>query len=94
MPITYGDYTKLVKSLPLTLNADGTAKLTMRFFYKNNITNEETPAEQTTYDFTAQQVSDILDTYPITGLTRRDDLAISMYQYLVQHGFMDAGVIT
>ena len=93
MPIIYGTYTKTMKSLPLTLHADGTATLTLRYFYKDDETNAELPAEEKQFVFTAEQVSEILDAPPRQGISRRDDLNSALYMWLVVNGFVQHGKV-
>ena len=93
MPIIYGTYTKTMKSLPLILHADGRATLTLRYFYKDDATGEELPAEERQFEFTAEQVSEILDAPVRQGMSRRDDLNSALYTWLVINGLVKHGTI-
>lgn len=91
MPITLGDVTLEYKSLPLVLREDGSAEATVRKGYMKGEAFVEISRQ--TFGFNADDVSLILDAQPIPGLTRRDDLAIALYQELVARGLVEAGVI-
>jgi hypothetical protein len=82
-----------MKSLPLILHADGTATLTLRYFYKDDKTNEELPAEEKQFVFTATQVSEILDVPARQGMSRREDLNSALYTWLVVNGFVQHGTV-
>lgn len=91
MPITLGDVTLEYKSLPLVLREDGSAEATVRKGYMKDGSFVEISRQ--TFGFNVDDVSLILDAQPIPGLTRRDDLAIALYQELVARGLVEAGVI-
>jgi len=93
MPITYGNYTKQLKLLPLVLLEEGGATCTARFGFVGT-DGVFTCTEGNTFSFTPEQVSSILDATPIEGLSRRDDLSFAIYSYLVSNGLVDAGSIT
>ena len=93
MPITYGDYTKQLKLLPITLDSSGGASVSVRFGYVGEDT-EFQPITQSTFSFDSATVSSILDTLPSPGLTRRDDLSLAIYSYLVSQNLLPAGNIT
>lgn len=93
MPIHYGSYSKQLKLLPLTLLDDGSATCTARFGFVGDDGVFQC-VEGTTFTFDAATVSSILDAAPVNGLTRRDDLSLAIYQYLVQHGLVEAGTIS
>jgi len=94
MPISYGStYTKQLKLLPVILAEDGTAVCTARFGFENS-SGTFTVVETKTFTFDAAAVSTILDTNPTPGLSRRDDLSLAIYQYLVTHGLVEAGTIS
>lgn len=93
MPITYGGYTKVMKLLPLTLYADGGASVTVRFGYVG-VDSVFNPSTESTFAFSPEVVSSILDAPPTPGLSRRDDLSFAIYQYLVAIGSIPAGEIT
>lgn len=92
MPVVYGSFTKQLKLLPLTLESDGQATVTVRFGYVDQ-SNVFTASTEQTFRFEAETVSAILDTNSIPGLTRRDDLSFAVYQKLVELGKIDAGTI-
>lgn len=91
MPITLGDVTLEYKSLPLVLREDGSAEATVRKGYMKDSVFVEISRQ--TFGFNVEDVSLILDAPPIPGLTRRDDLAIALYQELVARGLVEAGEI-
>lgn len=92
MPITLGNVTLEYKSLPLVLREDGSASATIRKGYMKDGVFVET--ERKTFEFNAEDVSLILDAQPMPGLTRRDDLAIALYQELVLRGLVEPGEIS
>ncbi len=91
MPITLGEVTLEYKSLPLVLREDGSAEATVRKGYMKD--EKFVEISRQTFGFNSDDVSLILDAQPIPGLTRRDDLAIALYQELVARGLVEAGVI-
>jgi hypothetical protein len=91
MPITLGNVTLEYKSLPLVLREDGSAEAAVRKGYMKDGAFVEISRQ--TFGFNADDVSLILDAPPIPGLTRRDDLAIALYQELVARGLVEAGEI-
>lgn len=93
MPVTYGSYVKQLKLLPLVLEAEGGAVLTIRYGYVGADGNFQ-PNTTQQYQFQPEEVQSILDTSPIPGMSRRDDLSFALYQYLVQTGKIPAGEIT
>jgi hypothetical protein len=93
MPITYGQYTKQIKLLPLILDAAGGAKITVRYGYVG-IDNQFIPFTDSTFNMDPTTVGSVLDATPIPGLTRRDDLTFAIYNYLVAAGLVEAGIIT
>lgn len=93
MPIQYGSYTKQMKLLPLFLAEDGSATCSARFGYVG-VDNVFNAVDAKTFQFDAAVVSSILDTTPTAGLTRRDDLSLAIYTYLVTHGLVEAGTIS
>lgn len=93
MPVTYGTYTKQLKLLPLLLEQDGTATLTVRFGYVSD-DQEFTESTASAYKFSQEEVQSILDAEPTPGMTRRDDLSFALYQYLVQSGKIPPGSIS
>lgn len=93
MPVTYGNFTKQLKLLPLTLYPDGRASVSVRFGYVGE-DGEFSPIEERSFQIDAAHVSEILDVKPTPGLSRRDDLAYAMYAYLVSNGLIEAGTIS
>ncbi len=93
MPIQYGTYTKQLKLLPLTLDAEGGASCTARFGFvgEDGIFN---CTEGNTFTFTPEEVSEILDAPPTEGLSRRDDLSFAIYTKLVTKGLVELGTIS
>lgn len=92
MPITLGDVTLEYKSLPLVLREDGSASVTIRKGYMKDGSFVE--IERKTVEFNAEDVSLILDAQPVPTLTRRDDLAIALYQELVARNLVEPGQIS
>lgn len=92
MPISYGVFEKQLKLLPLILYADGSASIAVRFGYVDN--NEFTPTTEKTFNISPIDVSSILDTIPTPTLTRRNDLALAVYTYLVTHGLVEPGIVS
>lgn len=92
MPITLGNVTLEYKSLPLVLREDGSASATIRKGYMKDGAFVE--IERKSFEFNAQDVSLILDAPPVAGLSRRDDLAVALYQELVLRGLVEAGSIS
>jgi len=93
MPITYGLYTKQVKLLPLTLNSDGSAVVAVRWGFQSD-QNDWTPVSAQQFYITPEEVSSILDSEPRLGMARRDDLSLSVYEYLVQSSKIGPGEIS
>lgn len=92
MPITLGDVTLEYKSLPLVLREDGSASVTIRKGYTKDGAFVE--IERKSVEFNAEDVSLILDAQPVPTLTRRDDLAIALYQELVARNLVEPGQIS
>lgn len=93
MPVTYGNFTKQLKLLPLSLFADGSASVSVRFGYVGE-DGVFTPITQQDFLISSAGVTEILEATPTPGLSRRDDLAYAMYTYLVSHGLIEAGEIS
>lgn len=93
MPITYGPYTRQLKLLPLTLHAGGGATVVVRFGYVGEDGIFVGSTEQT-FAFDESVASGILDAQPSAGLSRRDDLSLAIYTYLVTSGLIEAGDIS
>lgn len=86
MPIAQETVTITYKLLPLTLFPDGTAQVTVRrgLQYANG-SWEEINQKNIVID-NPVTVSSILDADPVPGLSRRDDLSLAVYNYLVSIG--------
>lgn len=93
MPITYGTFTRQLKLLPLTLHADGSATVVVRYGYVGDDAIF-IPVEEKSMSIGVDAVSEILDAQPTSGMTRRDDLALTVYQYLVTQGLVEAGTVS
>jgi len=92
MPISYGVYEKQLKLLPLTMNIDGSADVTLKYgFIENGLFN---PFNEKSIRISPQAVADILDSTPQVGMTRRDDLALAIYSYLVTNDLVEPGQIS
>lgn len=91
MPITLDQVQLEYKSLPLTLNEDGSCNVTLRKgYFKDGIFNI---VAMETYHANAAETAAILDVQGIPQLTRRDDLSLAIYQFCVSKG-AEAGVIS
>jgi hypothetical protein len=84
MPITLDTVTLEYKSLPLILNEDGTATVTLRKGYISDSVFVALSTEN--YYASKEEVSAILDAQGIQGLTRRNDLSLALYQFCVSKG--------
>lgn len=93
MPITYGNFTKQLKLLPITLHPDGGATVSVRYGFVGE-DNVWTPAEERQINLQAAAVASILDQQPTAGLSRHDDLAAAVYTHLVTNGLVPAGEIS
>lgn len=92
MPISYGTFEKQVKLLPITINFDGSSLITLKYgFIENNnfnVIKEEIIA------INAVDTASLLDTLPQAGMTRRNDLALAIYNYLIDNNLIEPGQIT
>lgn len=94
MPISYGgQYSKQLKLLPLHLNSDGSAVVTVRFGYVD-ADNVFTGTSESSFAFGADEVASILDVPGNPALSRRDDLSLAIYQLLVESGKVPPGTVT
>lgn len=93
MPITYGQFTRQLKALPLTLHADGTATLTVRFAFVGD-DGVFAPTEERVFLIAVDAVNAILDAPPRAGMSRRDDLSLAIYTHLVTAGLIEAGQVS
>lgn len=93
MPVTYGTFTKQLKLLPLVLQADGGANVTVRYGYVGDDGIFTASTEQQ-FQIEPEQVVKILDDKPIHSLSRRDDLSLAIYGYLVKTGLVEPGQIS
>lgn len=93
MPVTYGTFTKQLKLLPLVLHDTGSASITVRFGYVGD-DGVFTATTSDTFNIPESDVSLILDAPPMNGLTRRNDLSLAVYQYLVLNGLVPQGEIS
>lgn len=94
MPVSQTQVEITYKLLPLTLFPDGTAQVTIRrgLLYPDN-SWEAISGEKVVIIDNPATVSSILDAPPIAGLTRRDDLSLAVYNYLVGIGEL-TGVVS
>lgn len=92
MPISYGTYDMQLKLLPLVLHEHGGADVTVRYGFV--VDGEFRATSQRMFTINASDVSTILDADPTPGLTRRDDLSLAVYAYLVAQGLVEAGEIS
>ena len=92
MPISYGVYEKQVKLLPLTMQADGSADITLKYGFIEN--SQFNVVSEKIVKIAPQAAAEILDSMPQAGMTRRDDLAFAIYNYLVTNGLVEPGQIS
>jgi len=92
MPISYGSFDRQLKLLPLVLHDHGGADVTVRYGFV--IDGEFQSTSQRSFSINAADVSTILDAPPTAGLSRRDDLSLAVYAYLVAQGLVEAGEIS
>lgn len=93
MPITYGNFTKQLKLLPITLHPDGGATVSVRYGFVGE-DNVWTPAEEKQIPLQAEAVAAILGQQPTAGMTRHDDLAAAVYAHLVSNGLVPSGEVS
>lgn len=93
MPITYGTYIKQLKLLPLILLADGSARVDVRDGFVDEA-GEFVGRSSRTIQVSAEDVSTILDAPPVAGMSRRDDLSLAVYRFLVDREYIEAGDIS
>jgi hypothetical protein len=86
MPVINEQVTITYKLLPLTLFTDGTASVVVRRGLLHADNSWEALSEKTIIIDNPAIVSSILDVQPVPGLTRRDDLSLAVYNYLVSIG--------
>jgi hypothetical protein len=92
MPITIKTVDLEYIILPIELLVDGSCQVTVRKGYKDNgIFNV---IEGNTVTVPVVDTSAILDADPVLGLSRRNDLALAIYQYLVANNHVEPGVIS
>ena len=91
MPITLGEVVLEYKSLPLTLNEDGSATVVLRKGYMKG--DEFIAIEIQTFHASKEEVSAILDVQGIHGLTRRTDLSLALYNFCISKG-AEVGVVS
>lgn len=92
MPIALGSVDLEYKSLPLTLNSDGTCTVTLRKGYHDKDGNFVIVGMEN-YTASPAETSAILDVKGNSNLTRRDDLSLAIYQFCVSKG-AEVGVIS
>jgi len=85
MPIMLEKVQLQYKSLPLTLNQDGSCNVTLRKGYFDENNNFVIVAMETYYA-TPEETSAILDIKGNNNLTRRDDLSLAIYQFCISKG--------
>jgi len=93
MPITGEQVTIVHKLLPLTLFADGSTEVVIRRGLEHASGEFESLTEKRVR-ISAEDTSAVLDAPPTPGMTRRDDLSLAVYLYLVQTGQVEAGTIS
>lgn len=94
MPITYGKYTKQLKLLPLILHDGGGATVQVRYGFVEEGQAQFVPTSSYSIEASPEEVSAILDAPPTPGLSRRDDLSLAVYTWLVTVGHIPAGEVS
>ena len=92
MPIFTDTVRIAYKLLPLVLNADVSAMITLRKGYIKQ-DGEWVEIDCKELQISPENTSLVLDTMPTPGLTRRDDLSYAIYTYLVENGLAPAGEV-
>lgn len=92
MPIFTDTVRIAYKLLPLVLNADGSAMVTLRKGYVKE-DGEWVGIDCQELQISPENTSVILDAMSTPGLTRRDDLSYAIYTYLVTNGLAPAGEV-
>ena len=92
MPISLGQIDLELKLLPLSLSDDGSASVTVRKGYVKNSVFVVISTEA--FAIPSSDVSLILDAPAQDGLSRRDDLSLAIYSYLVGKGLVEAGAVS
>ena len=92
MPIKYAPADIIGILAPITFNADGSASIV--FSKEAIVAGSRVPIAQRTILISKEKASLLLDQPPVSGLTRRDDIALAIYQFLVESGEIEAGLIT
>ena len=92
MPVTAEQVTIVYKLLPLCLNTDGSASISIRKMLEHANGNLDYLSEQS-YQISIADTAAVLDAEPTPGLTRRDDLSYAIYMYCVEKGYI-AGIIS
>lgn len=86
MPVAQEQVTITYKLLPLTLFPDGTTQVTVRRGLQYLDGRWEEIGQKNIIIDDPLKVSEILDVEPVIGLTRRDDISLAVYNYLVSIG--------
>lgn len=90
MPILLKNVDLELKMLPLTMAADGSATVVARKGYTED--GDFKAFSEVTLYFTKEEVSAVLDTPPVEGLSRRDDLSFAVYQMMVAKGYAEGTI--
>lgn len=92
MPINIKDVTLEYKILPICMNEDESSTITVRKGYMDDGVFKV--IEGITVQVSILETSAILDVQTIPGLTRRNDLALAIYTWLVENNCIEAGTIS
>jgi hypothetical protein len=92
MPISYGSYEKQLKLLPIILNLDGSADITLKYGFIDN--GSFMAFDEKVVKISPEGVRSVLDIQANTNLTRRDDLSLAIYNYLVANNLVEPGQIS
>ena len=92
MPISYGNVEKQLKILPISLNIDGTATVIVKYgFVENEVFS---PYAEKSVHITKEGVDAVLDSAPTPTLTRREDLSLAVYNYLIDNDLVESGQVS
>ena len=92
MPITLDTVVLEYKSLPIVFHEDGRVEVTLRKGY-TNASNTFVVIGSQAFIATPEEVAGILDEPSRPGMTRRDDLSLSLYAFCISKG-AEIGVVS
>lgn len=92
MPITIKDVSLEYKILPIEIREDGSCAVTVRKGYMDNGVFQV--IEGNAFIVPTLDTDAILNVVPSTGLSRKDDLAMAIYEWLIKNNHITSGIIT